>query len=44
VKPCSSRFWLFTLYGKDEIDDLAAAQRNALKALIEREMVLRRRQ
>jgi hypothetical protein len=38
------QFWLFTLYGKDEIDDLDAAQRKALKALLEREVVLRRRQ
>jgi hypothetical protein len=38
------QFWLFTLYGKDEIDDVSAAQRKALKALLEQEVVLRRRQ
>jgi hypothetical protein len=38
------QFWLFTLYGKDEIDDVSAAQRKALKAVLEQEVVLRRRQ
>jgi hypothetical protein len=38
------QFWLFTLYGKDEINDLDAAQRKALKALLEQEVILRRRQ
>ena len=38
------QFWLFTLYGKDEIDDLTAAQRKALKALLDHEVASRRKQ
>ena len=36
------QFWLFTLYGKDEIDDLSAAQRKTLKALLDYEVLHRR--
>ena len=35
-------FWLFTLYGKDELDDLTAAQCKTLKALLDHEVTLRR--
>jgi hypothetical protein len=35
------QFWLFTVYDKDEASDLTAAQRKALKALLERELTLR---
>jgi hypothetical protein len=38
------QFWLFTLYGKDEIDDLTAAQRKTLRALLDHEVTLRRQQ
>ena len=31
------QFWLFTLYGKDELDDRSSDQRRQLKALLERE-------
>ena len=33
-----SQFWLFTLYSKDEVDDLTAAQRRVLKALLKAEL------
>lgn len=35
------QFWLFTLYDKDEIDDLSSDQRRQLKALLEREVKAR---
>ena len=36
------QFWLFTLYDKDEMDDLSAAQRKVLKALLDNEIRSRR--
>ena len=36
------QFWLFTLYDKDEMADLTAPQRKALKALIKAELAARR--
>lgn len=36
------QFWLFTVYNKDEIDDLTSAQRKLLKGLLEQEMAARR--
>ena len=36
------QFWLFTLYDKDEMDDLTAAQRKTLKALLKQEVDARR--
>ncbi|GFE87029.1 type II toxin-antitoxin system RelE/ParE family toxin [Steroidobacter agaridevorans] len=35
-------FWLFTLYGKDEMSDLTAKQRAALKALVKAELNVRK--
>ena len=32
------QFWLFTVYDKDEADDLTAQQRKALKELLKREL------
>ena len=32
------QFWLFTVYDKDEADDLTAEQRKALKQLLKREL------
>jgi len=32
------QFWLFTLYGKNELDDLDSDQRRQLKALLESEV------
>jgi hypothetical protein len=36
-----SHFWLFTVYDKDEVTDLTATQRKALKALLESEVAAR---
>ena len=36
------QFWLFTVYNKDEMDDLTAAQRKLLKGLLEQELAARR--
>ena len=36
------QFWLFTLYDKDEMSDLSAKEKAALKAMLEREMETRR--
>ena len=36
-------FWLFTLYDKDEMSDLKAKQREALKELVKAELTMRRR-
>src|SRR3972149_2868267 len=36
------QFWLFTLYDKDEMADLAPQQRKALKAMIKAELEARR--
>jgi hypothetical protein len=36
------QFWLFTVYDKDEMTDLTAPQRKALKAMIKEELKARR--
>lgn len=36
------QFWLFTLYDKDEMDDLSAKERKALKDMLKRELEARR--
>ena len=38
-----SQFWLFTLYGKDTMDDLSAKERAALKDMLKREITARRK-
>jgi len=38
-----SQFWLFTLYDKDELDDLSAKERRALKDMLKRELEARRK-
>lgn len=35
------QFWLFTLYDKDEMDDLSADERKALKSMFKRELEAR---
>ena len=35
------QFWLFTLYGKDEMDDLSPKEKKALKAILKRELEAR---
>lgn len=35
------QFWLFTVYNKDEMDDLTAAQRKTLKDLLKQELEAR---
>lgn len=37
-----SQFWLFTLYGKDEMADLSAEEKRAFKARLKTELGLRR--
>jgi hypothetical protein len=37
------QFWLFTLYDKDEMDDLTPQQRKMLKAMIKTELDARRK-
>ncbi len=37
------QFWLFTLYDKDEMADLTAQQRGALKGMIKAELEARRK-
>jgi hypothetical protein len=37
------QFWLFTLYDKDEMADLTARQRTALKNLVKSELQARRK-
>ena len=37
-----NQFWLFTVYNKDEMDDLTAAQRKTLKDLLKQEIDARR--
>jgi hypothetical protein len=32
------QFWLFTIYGKDEMTDLTAEQKRILKAVLEEEV------
>lgn len=36
--PAGRQFWLFTLYDKDEMDDLSADERKTLAALLRREL------
>ena len=36
------QFWLFTVYNKDEMDDLTAAQRKTLNGLLKQELDARR--
>ncbi len=36
------QFWLYTVYNKDEMDDLIAAQRKTLKELLKQELDARR--
>ena len=36
------QFWLFSLYGKDEMDDLTSQQRKALKTMLKTELEARR--
>ena len=38
-----SQFWLYTLYDKDERDDLSPEQRKALKAMLKAELEARRK-
>ena len=38
-----SQFWLYTLYDKDEMDDLSAEERTALKDMLKRELTARRK-
>ena len=38
-----SQFWLFTIYDKDQLDDLSSEQRRTLKALIKAELTARSR-
>ena len=35
------QFWLFTIYDKDEADDLTASERKAAKALLDAELLAR---
>ena len=37
-----SQFWLYTLYNKDELDDLTPAQKKILKDLLKQELDARR--
>jgi hypothetical protein len=36
------QFWLYTLYDKDEIDDLTPPERAALRAMLKAELETRR--
>ena len=38
-----AQFWLFTVYDKDEMSDLTAPQRKALKEMIKKELEARRK-
>lgn len=38
-----SQFWLFTIFDKDEMPDLTAGERSALKEMIKRELDARRK-
>lgn len=40
--PSGKQFWLFTVYNKDEMDDLTPAQRKILKDLLKQELDSRR--
>jgi hypothetical protein len=35
------QFWLFTIYDKDEADDLTPAERKVVKAMLEAELAAR---
>jgi len=35
------QIWLFTLYDKDEMDDLTAKEKKCLKEMLEKEVTLR---
>jgi len=37
-----SQFWLFTLYGKDEMVDLSSDEKRALKSMLKAELEVRR--
>jgi hypothetical protein len=37
-----SQFWLFTLYDKDEMDDLSASEKKALKNMLKTELEMRK--
>jgi hypothetical protein len=37
-----AQFWLFTLYDKNEMEDLSTQEKRALKSLLERELEARR--
>lgn len=37
-----SQFWLFTLYDKDEMADLSADEKKALKSMLKAELEVRR--
>lgn len=41
LKVADDQFWLFTVYDKDEADDLSAEQRKALKGRLELEIKIR---
>ncbi len=36
------QFWLFTLYGKDEMEDLGADEKKALRRVLKAELEARR--
>lgn len=36
------QFWLFTLYGKDEMDDLSSKEKKALREMLKHELESRR--
>ncbi|OGA57917.1 MAG: toxin [Betaproteobacteria bacterium RIFCSPLOWO2_12_FULL_67_28] len=36
------QFWLYTMYGKDELDDLTPKQRKALKVMLKAELETRK--
>lgn len=36
------QFWMFTLYDKDEMDDVSAKEKKALKEMLKRELEMRR--
>ena len=38
----ASQFWLFTLYGKDEMTDLSSEEKQALKHMLKMELEVRR--
>lgn len=40
--PAGRQFWLFTLYGKDEMDDLSAKEKALLRDMLKRELEARR--